>query len=411
MGALVNKNKLKHCELIRAKEALALTLSQIDNREDEEIAEFLIVYGLTLLSLQDISLGTSVLFRAGKYIPPLLPKIHFWIGEAYSKQSQYAHALKYYKLALAGDKNIHYRLAVAQTRIELDGTNNAGSVGVQELLQLLQEKPSMVEAAATLGIVYSGSKPHQQIGERYLLRALELLPSHRLVLSTLIRLYKHSGRAEEANKLIKSAVAKGVWKRVDQYPAQYISSFSATPWPSQEELSTNHPYLVEAIGLLEANWQEISRDLLTLSAQFLPNPEGAHDPLLGSWDVFSLNCSDSRRNMTPNTCRVLDMISNFTQVSALNAQFLRLQPGGHIRSHCGPTNNRWVVHLGLECPPNVRLLVGGESRGWEQGKCLVFDDSIEHEVIHNGISERVVLGIMFPRFLPPQPCTSRMPWD
>jgi aspartyl/asparaginyl beta-hydroxylase (cupin superfamily) len=39
--------------------------------------------------------------------------------------------------------------------------------------------------------------------------------------------------------------------------------------------------------------------------------------------------------------------------------------------------------------------VGSEARGWTEGKGLVFDDSFEHEVWHEGAETRIVLLVRF----------------
>jgi aspartate beta-hydroxylase len=61
-----------------------------------------------------------------------------------------------------------------------------------------------------------------------------------------------------------------------------------------------------------------------------------------------------------------------------------MKPGTHLRAHCGPSNLRLRVHLGVDVPSaggwNIR--VGDEVRQWREGECLVFDDSWEHEVWH-----------------------------
>ena len=59
--------------------------------------------------------------------------------------------------------------------------------------------------------------------------------------------------------------------------------------------------------------------------------------------------------------------------------------GTHLKAHVGPTNVRLRVHLGIDIPSSGwRIRVGDETRTWEQGKCLVFDDSFVHEVWHDG---------------------------
>jgi hypothetical protein len=45
--------------------------------------------------------------------------------------------------------------------------------------------------------------------------------------------------------------------------------------------------------------------------------------------------------------------------------FSILEPGTHLRPHCGPSNNRLTVHLGLMIPPGCTIRVAGETREWE----------------------------------------------
>ncbi|MGH7558102.1 MAG: aspartyl/asparaginyl beta-hydroxylase domain-containing protein [Gemmatimonadota bacterium] len=71
--------------------------------------------------------------------------------------------------------------------------------------------------------------------------------------------------------------------------------------------------------------------------------------------------------------------------------FSRLTPGAHIAPHCGPTNARLRCHLGLEVPPGARLRVGADHRAWQEGRCLVFEDSFEHEVWNDADRPRLVL--------------------
>ena len=39
------------------------------------------------------------------------------------------------------------------------------------------------------------------------------------------------------------------------------------------------------------------------------------------------------------------------------------------------------------------MRVGDETREWVDGQCLLFDDSFDHEVWHNGETDRIVLLI------------------
>ena len=73
------------------------------------------------------------------------------------------------------------------------------------------------------------------------------------------------------------------------------------------------------------------------------------------------------------------------------ALFSLLRPGTHIRPHHGLLNTRLICHVPLLVPAGCRLRVGNETRSWEAGKALVFDDSFEHEAWNEGSGTRVVL--------------------
>ena len=53
------------------------------------------------------------------------------------------------------------------------------------------------------------------------------------------------------------------------------------------------------------------------------------------------------------------------------------------------------MHLGVEVPePDAaRIRVGEDWRHWSQSKTVAFDDSFEHEVVHDGEQERIVLSV------------------
>ncbi len=71
--------------------------------------------------------------------------------------------------------------------------------------------------------------------------------------------------------------------------------------------------------------------------------------------------------------------------------FSVLAPGTHILPHHGVTNTRLVTHLALVVPDNCAIRVGGEERGWQEGRCFTFDDTFEHEAWNRSDQTRVVL--------------------
>ncbi len=71
--------------------------------------------------------------------------------------------------------------------------------------------------------------------------------------------------------------------------------------------------------------------------------------------------------------------------------FSLLRPGARIPAHTGVMNARLICHLPLIVPQPSGFRVGNETRAWEEGRLLVFDDSIEHEAWNDSSEDRVVL--------------------
>ena len=71
--------------------------------------------------------------------------------------------------------------------------------------------------------------------------------------------------------------------------------------------------------------------------------------------------------------------------------FSMLRPGAHIPPHHGMLNCRLICHLPLVVPAGCWLRVGNETREWEEGKVLVFDDSMIHEARNPTNETRFIL--------------------
>ena len=54
-------------------------------------------------------------------------------------------------------------------------------------------------------------------------------------------------------------------------------------------------------------------------------------------------------------------------------------------------NSRLICHLPIIVPPGCWLRVGNETREWEEGKLLIFDDSMEHEAKNPTGELRIIL--------------------
>ena len=84
-----------------------------------------------------------------------------------------------------------------------------------------------------------------------------------------------------------------------------------------------------------------------------------------------------------------------------------LPPKTHIYPHTGYNESKVIrVHLGLTVPNRVRdgvistkedcwITVSGETKCWEEGELLIFDDLLEHEAQNNTEELRVVMILDF----------------
>lgn len=81
---------------------------------------------------------------------------------------------------------------------------------------------------------------------------------------------------------------------------------------------------------------------------------------------------------------------------ARNAGLSLLQPGTHLEPHRGELPGVLRCHLGLVVPDGeVAIRAGGQVRRWQAGRCLILDDSFEHEAWNRSDGDRVVLLITF----------------
>jgi aspartyl/asparaginyl beta-hydroxylase (cupin superfamily) len=68
-----------------------------------------------------------------------------------------------------------------------------------------------------------------------------------------------------------------------------------------------------------------------------------------------------------------------------------LRPGAHIPPHTGMLNTRFICHLPLVIPPDCGFRVGNQTVEWEEGRLLIFDDTVQHEAWNRSDTNRLVL--------------------
>ena len=149
------------------------------------------------------------------------------------------------------------------------------------------------------------------------------------------------------------------------------------------------------VASLEEHYAAIRAEFSRLGpSDLMPWPERG---LYGSgWTVFGLHAFGQRIAMNCARCPVTSRLVE--QVPGLkSAGFSALAPGTRIAPHEGYSRAVLRCHLGLLVPARCALRVGTEERRWEEGRCLVFDDTVEHEAWNLSDRMRVVLLLDFQR--------------
>jgi len=138
------------------------------------------------------------------------------------------------------------------------------------------------------------------------------------------------------------------------------------------------PYISLPSGVPASKWSKLDRSL--------------------DWGAFHLWKEGERFDeacaRAPRTAEVVESLPICRiEGRAPNIFFSILKAGSHIPPHTGVTNVRGVVHLPLIVPEGCDFRVGGETRGWVQGRAFAFDDTIEHEAWNRSDRDRAVLII------------------
>lgn len=181
--------------------------------------------------------------------------------------------------------------------------------------------------------------------------------------------------------------------QVPRLPALTFYDDAHFPWMREMESRTD---------VIKAELQEM---LASRGEEFVPyiqyrpgDPVNQWDKLNHSrnWSGFHLYAHGEPVHehlaQCPRTAEALTLV-DAVEIAGLcpNAMFSALAPGAHIPPHTGETNARLVAHLPLVVPEGCTFRVGYDTKSWREGKCWVFDDTIEHEARNDSQQLRVIL--------------------
>jgi beta-hydroxylase len=118
-----------------------------------------------------------------------------------------------------------------------------------------------------------------------------------------------------------------------------------------------------------------------------------------SWKTFVLFGFGVRSER--NCARCPETAAALSRVPGLQSAFFSIiAPGYKIPAHQGVTKGILRVHLALMVPKQRErcfMRVGDQTIVWREGKCVVFDDSFDHEVQNDTDEPRAVLLFDFDR--------------
>uniref|UniRef100_A0A670Y060 Aspartate beta-hydroxylase n=1 Tax=Pseudonaja textilis TaxID=8673 RepID=A0A670Y060_PSETE len=212
------------------------------------------------------------------------------------------------------------------------------------------------------------------------------------------RFYFHLGDAmqrvgnKEAYKWYELGYQRGHFASVWQRSLYNVKGLKAQPWWTAKETG-----YTELIKSLEKNWKVIRDEGLAVMDRskglFLPEDENLREK--GDWSQFTLwqqgRKNENACNSVPKSCALLERFSEATGCRRGQIKYSVMHPGTHVWPHTGPTNCRLRMHLGLVIPKEgCRIRCAQETRFWEEGKILIFDDSFEHEVWQDANTYRLI---------------------
>ncbi len=166
------------------------------------------------------------------------------------------------------------------------------------------------------------------------------------------------------------------------------------------EVTNEFPFLLD----MEKQWEAVWSELKTLGEKQYSDYEHSKD---GGWKMMLLLMIDQYNEAYEAQCPVtFQLLRNIPNITFAAVSKL----GAHSKIH---PHKEWIkeddtllynngnlhrAHLGLQIPADAQacaMRVGEETRSWEAGKFLMFNDSIEHEVWNNTDEDRIVLVVDF----------------
>ena len=161
------------------------------------------------------------------------------------------------------------------------------------------------------------------------------------------------------------------------------ATMSRNKWPTTNgpQQMAHNKWPATMARTLDANFATIEAELhAALKTSAFTRDEFGR----GNWSKFMLfeagTYDPANCKLAPFLCTLVLRYGEVYSMVLGDVKFSSMTPGSHIPPHCGPSNSRMRLHLGIQTPENVTIRCGNVNRTWARGRAMIFDDSYEHEV-------------------------------
>lgn len=211
----------------------------------------------------------------------------------------------------------------------------------------------------------------------------------------LAKFYHHTGecltqlqRHDEAHVLYAEGVSLGHFPSLWQRSLHNEPNLRAQPWWLPGD--TGYQSIIQQ---LEGQWEAIRSETRGLLGNLQELPKRSCD----TGDMRQLllysngKVDDKGCGLLPHTCALIGSISAATSYNSGQVKLVAMTPGTVTWPTVAPSNTHLRLHLGLVIPSNASITVANETRSWQEGKVLVFDDSFEYTMQHKGSEDTELL--------------------
>jgi aspartyl/asparaginyl beta-hydroxylase (cupin superfamily) len=201
---------------------------------------------------------------------------------------------------------------------------------------------------------------------------------------------------EDSIARVEQMVRGGGRRHPLQQGAKWIlPGISETPWHDPYA----YPEIAPVAKAFESNHAAIKREL---EQAWQTGRDGFRDyehylSVQPDWQALYLYRQaalvDRSAALAPTAFAVLRDSAVRTEVICplLESHFSVLLPGAHVKPHCDLWNFSINLHVAIDVPDRCAITVAGQTRSWQEGECLLFDYSFEHEAWNEGDRPRTCL--------------------